>query len=1207
MQVRLLLGPAGSGKTFRCLTEARRALELPEGPPLLLVAPKQTTFQLERQLLATTALQGYTRLHILSFERLAYFVFEQLRKPPPDLLTEEGRVMVLRALLAKKRQHLKVFRASARLTGFARQLSELLSELQRNQLTPQSLNELAARLRSPEGLASKLEDLAGLLQAYLDWLQTHKLQDTERLLAAAAEILRTCSAPGTAAPRPFNIGSVWVDGFAEWSPQELDLLNLLLPLCQQATLTFSLDRVPAEKVSWLSSGSVVRKSFEECKKRLETLPDLSISVEVLERNLKTSRFPESSALRHLEKHWDEPPRQPGLLPLRAPPIASRRRTKPTASLQLELPGWTALNAGQPVTSPGRAARPEVEDTMLAASAEKSLRVVRCADPEAEATVAAREILAHVRAGGRYRDVAVLVRKLERYHDSIERVFSRYQIPFFMDRRETVSHHPLAELTRSALRTVATHWKHEDWFAALKTGLVPSEEYEIDEIENEALARGWKGKAWHEPLLIKEEDPGSPEARARLMDLENRLEALRKRLLPPFQQLTLSIATQQNKPNGLQLAEAILQFWQALNVERQLEQWAEAEASTADPGIPNSVHMTVWQQLNEWLENVKLAFPQESLDLREWLPILEAGLASLTIGVIPPALDQVLIGSIDRSRNPDIKLALVLGLNETVFPAAPEPLPLLTDADRAELEQNDLLLASSPRRCLARERYYAYIAFTRARERVVLTSALYDAAGAPLNPSPFLTRIRELFPSLEFEIQPRGLDWRSSEHANELLAPLLAIQGRQSLTGRVDQQAEPDDALIRNWRELAKLPELAAVLDRLRQFQVPQSSESLAPELARALYGPVLRTSVSRLEEFAACPFKFFVNSGLRAEERKSFELDAREQGSFQHEVLAEFHRQLRRENKRWRDITPAEARERVGRIARLLITGYRDGLLQASHESRFLAQVLTESLKDFVETLIGWMGGQYRFDPFEVELPFGYSDAAPAWQLDLGDGFGLAVYGRIDRIDLCRPSGSPETFCVVVDYKSRSKQLDPVLMAHGLQLQLLTYLNVLRDWPSPGQFFQTDRLIPAGVFYVNLQGKYERSHNRAEALSAIEQDRKLAYQHSGRFDFRALPLLDARSDIRQGDQFNYRLTKAREIQKRPRDPLSTADFLALLNSVEVNLRQMGREIFAGTAAVSPFRKGQATACDQCSYRAVCRLDPWVQSFRVLKKLKDDPD
>ncbi len=81
----------------------------------------------------------------------------------------------------------------------------------------------------------------------------------------------------------------------------------------------------------------------------------------------------------------------------------------------------------------------------------------CANPEAEVTLAAREILRHVRAGGRYRDVAVLVRNLEGYHEPLQRVFSRYEIPFFLDRRESVSHHPLAELTRSALRTVALQW------------------------------------------------------------------------------------------------------------------------------------------------------------------------------------------------------------------------------------------------------------------------------------------------------------------------------------------------------------------------------------------------------------------------------------------------------------------------------------------------------------------------------------------------------------------------------------------------------------------------------------------------------------------------------------------------------------------------------------------------------------------------------
>src|SRR5207302_4636967 len=117
--------------------------------------------------------------------------------------------------------------------------------------------------------------------------------------------------------------------------------------------------------------------------------------------------------------------------------------------------------------------------------------------------------------------------------------------------------------------------------------------------------------------------------------------------------------------------------------------------------------------------------------------------------------------------------------------------------------------------------------------------------------------------------------------------------------------------------------------QLRHFQRPPCEETLAPELAARLYGPVLKTSVSRIEQFAACPFKFFVHSGLRAEERKLFELDVKEQGSFQHDVLARFHQELREENKHWRDITPRDARDRIGRIAEGFMATYHQGLLEA--------------------------------------------------------------------------------------------------------------------------------------------------------------------------------------------------------------------------------------------------------------------------------------
>lgn len=1138
MHVRFLLGPAGSGKTFRCLTEIRQALAgSQEGPPLVLVAPKQTTYQLERRFLAHFSLPGYSRLHILSFERLARFVFERLGRSSPEMLDEEGRLMVLRALLARKRDDLKLYRASARLTGFAQQLSLVLRDLQRNELTPESLLELAEQVRNVESLSYKLHDLATLLRDYSQWLDSHRLKDADCLLTAAREALAPEDAP---APQPVALGGLWVDGFAEFAPQELDLLAALAPACPTATITFCLDQIPSGKSSWLSAWSAVRRSFEECQKKFAAVPGAEAVTEIVQRQEEAGRFLNSPALSFLEAHWSEPQ------------------------------AWT-----RPVTP--------------------ALRQVACANPEAEVTMAAREILRHARAGGRYRDITVLVRNLESYHEPMQRVFSRYEIPFFLDRRESVSHHPMAELTRNALRTVASQWMRDDWFAALKTGLAPAEENEIDRLENEALARGWKGSIWLKPITLAKEP-----------DLNGWLADIHHRIMPPFQKLALALGVHQNRPTGPELAQALRGFWQQLNVEEQLRQWAEADIDPAKFHTPGSVHTTVWTQMNTWLANVELAFATESLPLREWLPVLDAGLANLSVGVIPPALDQVLIGAIDRSRNPDIKLAILLGLNETVFPAPPETTVLLTDADRLELERRNVQVGATARHQLSRERYHAYIACTRARERLVLSSALHDANGSPLNPSPFLAHLQQIFPKLTTEVLPPTQDWRDSQHATELIAPLLTAFSPQAQAGAAGGNGSVDATRIPDDSAAPPLPLFARLLDQLRHFHTPAQDESLSPALAARLYGPVLRTSVSRLENFAACPFKFFVHSGLRAEERKKFELDVREQGSFQHDVLALFHEQLRREGKRWRDITPQEARERVGHIARTLVVSYREGLLDASEQTRFMARVMTESLQDFLETLVGWMREQYQFDPAEVELPFGQVESCPAWKVDAGDGAILELYGRIDRVDLYRRPGSDAALCVVLDYKSSQKQLDPLLLANGLQLQLLTYLNVMRQWPDPRQRFGAERLIPAGVFYVNLHGKYEREANRQDALEDASQARKRAYRHSGRFDSGVLRLLDTRAEAKEGDQFNYRMTKSGELHKGSSEPLPADQFEALLDTVEANIKRMGREIFGGQTKVSPYRKGAVTACDYCDYRAICRVDPWTHSFRVLRSQETAP-
>jgi ATP-dependent helicase/nuclease subunit B len=1162
VETRFILGPAGSGKTWRCLDEIRAELRrAPEGLPLLLLAPKQATFQLERQLLGDAALAGYTRLEILSFDRLAGFVTEQLLPYPPQLLDDEGRVMVLRALLGRLKDRLRLFHSTARLPGFARQLSLLLREFQRHHLAPARLRQLADSAGDAGPLPAKLRDLATILEAYLSWLAARGLHDADSLPDLATEALRAEARKS----QPIRLAGLWLDGFAEMTEQELQLLAALVPFCERATLAFCLEAIPSDDPSWLSTWSVVAQTFRRCHGRLAARPDRQPAIELLPRSSEHGRFAGNSVLQHLETHWTQPQ-----------PFAGWGET-PSSQFNQEA---TRLDGVSPHHRPP----------------DQILRFVKCPDAHAEAVFAAREILRHVRAGGRYRDCAVLLRQLDGHHDALRRVFTRYGIPFFLDRREPVAHHPLAELTRFALRTVAFGWRVEDWFGALKSGLVPARDELIDELENAALENGWTGDVWRQPLP----------ARASGTDL-NLAEQLRQRLVPPFERLAHATA---HAVSGGALAAALRRLWADLEVERQLEEWGATAAAPGGGPLPGNVYQTVWRQMGGLLENLERAFPgdAEPLPLREWLPILEAGLGGLTVGVIPPSLDQVLIGAVDRSRSPELELVILAGLHEGGFPAPPAPGVLLTDNERAELERRQVTLGPSPRQRIGHERYLGYIASTRARGRLVLTRPERDAEGKALNPSPFIAHLQRLFPGLAEESFNAPAPWTDSLHWSELAAPLAALMRRLPAADPAAVEVARLTSHSAFGIRHSAFPNGVSLPRLLQKLSGPTADDSarLSPVIAAQLYGPAeLRTSVSRLEQFAACPFRFFVNSGLAADERRQFEVDARERGSFQHDILARFHEELAAEGKRWRDLAPGEASQRLARIAEAAGAAYRGGLFQASDHTLFTARSLTRALQTCVETLIEWMRAAYQFDPLAVEFGFGGDgDAADAWPLDLGDGHRLLFRGKVDRVDLARAPASDEAWCVILDYKSSARRIEPVLLESGVQIQLPAYLAALRALAADGKLFDGARLRPAGLFYVNLRGTYPRGGNRDEVLQDAREVRRAAFQHTGRLNLEALPLLDSLHATGGSGQFKYRVNKDGNPRKGG-ELLHPADFNALLDAVEQQLVSMGRRIFAGEAAVDPYRKGSATACDRCDYRAVCRIDPQTHRFRALTTSTED--
>jgi ATP-dependent helicase/nuclease subunit B len=404
--------------------------------------------------------------------------------------------------------------------------------------------------------------------------------------------------------------------------------------------------------------------------------------------------------------------------------------------------------------------------------------------------------------------------------------------------------------------------------------------------------------------------------------------------------------------------------------------------------------------------------------------------------------------------------------------------------------------------------------------------------------------------------------------------------------------------------LISLPGLERVRELLQRLPRYPEREQLSPALAERLYlqrdgaGRVFRSSVSRLETFAACPFRFLAEVGLRAEERKQFEVDQRERGTLQHEVLERFHHEVTQSGRRWRDVPPEEAVALIGRLVDDSAQTYRDGLFLDDERNQFTTATLKDALQRFIRVIIGWMR-TYQLDPSFVELSFGLPDSPlPPWRIPLGDDRALALRGLVDRVDLS-PGADESRWCVVLDYKSGAKKLDPLLLHNGLQLQLASYLGAIQSFAAEGRIAGCSRVRPAGMFYANLRGVAASGESRDDVLRREPAEQALAYRHYGRFNADALPWLDRDAAGQPSGQFNFKLKKDGTLSAQQADPLPATEFAGLLDSVRVRLEEIGRRILAGEAAVDPYRHNSSKPCDRCEMGAVCRIDTRAHRFRTL--------
>lgn len=1158
MGVRFITGRAGSGKTHHCQREVCAELQpsLTDGPKLIVLVPEQAALQMERGLLGMLQplnILALGRCEVLSFRRLAGRILSETAGPSPTPLTALGRQMALRLLMSRHRKSLREFERVADRSTFIAEISRGIGELLQEAVTIDQLD-AAAKAADDAGdpTAARLHDAALIYRAYLDFLSDERVDpegvlDLARSRLAGADWLRGAR--------------VYMDGFAGLTRQQLRMIVSLAQIASHVDIALLLD--PAAALA---------------------KPDDAEDTQLFARTQQTYAAIVHALLEH--GIAIEPPLKltPNPLPrfARAPDLARLEKQVFTAPPMVKVPD-------------------EQSSDMNTENSSRALRIVRCRDRRSEVSFAVRTIVdltQREQTPLRYREIAIIVRDLAPYHDILSAELRAHGVPFFIDRRRPTHHHALIELARGLVALNGGGRFDETMIRILKTGLCGLDDDRIDAIENHVLAFNlcspaqWS-RAWLQIESVRRHPDDENEVQRSASRRPLEIDADRSGLIAALEPLWPGERGKFGHPACSTWIRRMYEVLKRLRVTEALNDWRLAAIAQGDLDEA-AEHEHAWSQLVSLLEELDAGLGDEPMTGRQFREVVEAGLSEFSLGLTPPTLDQVLVGSIERSRHPPVRAAIVLGMCEGGFPARLRDDTIFGDAERAFLSANHAPLGRTRVDLLLDERALAYIAVTRPSEQLLICYPESDTAGRPLEPSPFVNDILGAMPSVRIESADHdGIEQIS--RASELCGRMNLALNEWCLNRKSDAETAAWLALYEWLRMSADSGVKRAARAALRAL-APVEDATLTAAAQAALWPPPYRTSVTQLEAMAACPYRHFARYGLNLTERVEHEVSPLHLGNLYHEVLEQFVNELIETGVSLKDLSDDEIQSRLSALCQSALPYYVEqlGLSDAQRE-----RIEWRAKRELPFALRGHRAtiGLTKLAPNLTEKSFGRGrkDDLPALELTVGEATVL-VRGKIDRVDFVRESTA--RLAVVFDYKrayGRRLLLDAAF--HGLAMQLVAYLLVLRD---AGEKSKDVYIVPGGAFFLPLLSGHTRVLHPTKA-DEEEFDPFRDIRPRGIIDFDWINEIDPAMAKGASAAFMAKRKKDGTISNvNASDAVPGGVLPALIEHVRTKMTELASDWINGDIRVLPYRHGNAMPCGNCPYRPVCRFEYGVQPIRSLE-------
>ena len=817
----------------------------------------------------------------------------------------------------------------------------------------------------------------------------------------------------------------------------------------------------------------------------------------------------------------------------------------------------------------------------------TIRLYKANNSYDEVENVAKEILRFVRDKGyRFRDISVVCRNIDDYEKIATVIFNEYDIPFFLDKKIDILSNPLIILILSSIEVMIRNWSYESVFKYLKSGLVNIDRHEIDILENYVLANGIKGFKWTNELSISEED-------------NDEIDPIKVMIKVREPLLNLHSKIRGNK-SVKAICTAIYEFLVELDCFNRIEEWI---SEFDENGMQGNV--MEYQQVSEIvidiLDQAVDVIGEDLITINEFYKVLNAGFQNKEIGIIPIALDQVNIGDIARIKGRNVKVLFIVGVNDGILPAANKDEGILSDRDRDLLKENGIELSSSTRAKVFEEQYMVYTALTLASDYLMISYPMADFEGKSLRASIVIPRLKRIFPKLIEESDLFNLKERLDKYS-KVTAPIPTFNELILALRRNYENEDVEDY----WKDVYcwykdKEEFYNKSGNILEGLKYSNDGEVVAREKLKKLYSIKdgrLLFSVSRLENYAECPFSYFIKYGLKARDRKVYEFSAPDLGSFMHEILDEFTNKVKRERISWSELNSERCRSIVSDLIEKKLIEDSNSILNSSKKYKYF----TNRFKRVIAKSVSVLAEQMRKGQFEIfsnEFQFGnLRDGAPI-KLELPSGEEVYLTGRIDRIDSLDLHGN--TYIRVIDYKSGSKKFDLNELYYGLQIQLLVYLDAIL---KNSEYILHTQAMPGAILYFKIDDPIIKSKSEL-------QDEEIRKQVLDKLKMNGLLLKDAELvKAMDNDMETYSLVIPATFKKdgdfsSNSSVITEEQFNILREYVDFKMIELCEDMLSGKIRIEPCKNQRTSYCDYCDYSAICQFDTSIKDNKYKLVLKKD--